>query len=359
VRIISHYITKEFIKMTLLCLAIFTFIYLLVDIMEKLNSFNEAGAAPHLIFWYFLFTIPYIIKQMVPVAILMGTQLTFGFLSRNNQIIAFKSSGINMVRLSFPIILLSITAALFIMILGETLVPFANAKASEIWNYQVKKMEPRAVLLQEKIWYKGDQAIYTFNKFNFKEETAAGASLYFFDLKFNLLSRLDAEKVVWKNGSWIFINGLSQTFPRDGSYSSEPFKEKALMLPETPEDFRYQEKRGEDMTYSELRGYIQKIQREGYDATRYIVEKQIRLAFPVICIIMAIFGIALALRKERGIGVAQGIVLSLLVTFVYLIFFGISRSLGISGVFPPLWAAWSSNFLFLFIGGYLLSNIRQ
>ena len=113
------------------------------------------------------------------------------------------------------------------------------------------------------------------------------------------------------------------------------------------------------MTYSELKGYIQKIQKEGYEATRYIVEKQIRLAFPVVCIIMALFGIALALRKEKGIGVAQGIVGSLLVAFVYWICFGLSRSLGISGIFPPLWAAWSSNILFLFIGGYLLLNIQQ
>ncbi|MGC1402725.1 MAG: LPS export ABC transporter permease LptG [Thermodesulfobacteriota bacterium] len=358
-RIISHYITKEFLKMTLLCLGIFTFIYLLVDIMEKLNSFNEAGAAPTLILRYFLFTIPSIIKQMIPVAILMGTQLTFGFLSRNNQIIAFKSSGINMIRLSFSIILLSITASLFILILGEILVPFTNARASEIWNYQVKKMEPRAVFLQEKIWYKGDQAIYTFNKFNFKEQTAEGATLYFFDPKFNLLSRMDAERVAWKNGTWIFLNGLSQSFRPDGSYLSEPFIEKAVILPETPEDFRTQEKRSEDMTYSELKGYIQKIQKEGYEATRYIVEKQIRLAFPVVCIIMALFGIALALRKEKGIGVAQGIVGSLLVAFVYWICFGLSRSLGISGIFPPLWAAWSSNILFLFIGGYLLLNIQQ
>ncbi|MBI5603011.1 MAG: LPS export ABC transporter permease LptG [Deltaproteobacteria bacterium] len=358
-RIISHYMSKEFLKMTSLCLGIFVFIYLLVDVMEKLDDFNAAGVAPDLIIRFFIFTIPNIIKQMIPVAILMGTQLTFGFLSKNNQIIAFKSSGINMIRLSFPIILLSFTATVLILILGEILVPFTNARASEIWNYRVKKMEPRAVLLQEKIWYKGDQAIYTFNKFNFKDQTAEGAILYFFDPKFKLQFRLDAEKVSWKNGTWIFMNGLSQSFQPGGSYSSQPFTEKTVVLPETPEDFRYQEKHSEEMTYPELKAYIQKVQKEGYEATRYIVEKHIRLAFPVVCIVMALFGISLALRKEKGIGISQGIVGSLLVAFVYWIFFGLSRSLGISGIFPPLWAAWSANILFLFIGSYLLLNIRQ
>lgn len=344
--------------MTLLCLGIFIFIYLLVDMMEKLNSFNEAAVSSKLIFWYFLFTIPSIIKQMIPVAILMGTQLTFGFFSKNNQIIAFKSSGISMIRLSFPIILLSVVGSLFILILGEVLVPYTNARAAAIWNFQVKKKEPKAVLLQERIWYKGDNAIYAFNKFDFKDQTAQGASLYFFDSKFRLLARLDAEKAFYKDKSWFFVNGLYQSF-QSGGYSSQPFDQQTFHLPETPEDFRYQEKSSEEMTYQELRGYINKIQREGYDATRYIVEKQTRLAFPVVCIIMALFGISLALRKEKGIGIAQGIVGSLFVAFIYWIFFGLSRSLGQNGVFPPLWAAWSSNLLFLMGGGYLLLNIKQ
>lgn len=345
--------------MTLLCLGIFVFIFLLVDVMAKLYDFNEAGVAPSLMIWYFVYTLPWVIKQMIPVAILMGTQLTFGFFSKNNQIIAFKSSGINMIRLSLPIILLSIGSTVFLLILGEIMVPFSQARAQEIWNYRVKKIEPRAVLLQEKIWYKGDQAIYSFQNFNFKEQSGEGVTLYFFDSKFNLLSRLDAENVFWKNGVWVFRNGLSQSFQPDGSYGNAPFSEKVLRLPESPEDFRYQEKSSEEMTYPELKASIQKIQQEGYDATRYIVEKQVRLAFPVVCLIMAIFGISLALRKEKGIGISQGIASSLLVAFIYWVIFGFSRSLGINGIFPPLWAAWSSNILFLFMGGYLLLNIRQ
>jgi len=358
-RIISHYITKEFLKTTLLCLGIFIFVYLLVDLMEKLDDFNAAGVPADQTIRYFLYTIPSVVKQMIPVAILMGTQLTFGFLSKNNQLIAFKSSGVNMLRLSFPMILLSVIAALFILILGETLIPITNGRASEIWNFQVKKMETKAVLIQEKIWYKGDQAIYTFTKFNFKEQRADGAVLYYFDSKFNLRSRLDAEKVFWKNGVWVFINGITQTFLPDGSYASQLFQEKILDLSETPEDFRYQEKSSEAMTYSELNGSIAKVQKEGYEATRYLVEKQIRLAFPVACVIMALFGIALSLRKEKGIGIAQGIVGSLIITFIYWIFFAFSRSLGLSGAFPPLWAAWSANLLFLLLGGYLLLVSRR
>ena len=45
--------------MTLLCLGIFTFIYLLVDIMEKLNSFNEAGDGPDLHFPVFSIYYPF------------------------------------------------------------------------------------------------------------------------------------------------------------------------------------------------------------------------------------------------------------------------------------------------------------
>ena len=107
-RIVSHYIAREFLKMTLVCLGTFVMIYLMVEVMEKLDDFNNAGVAPQQIFSYFIYILPAIIKQMIPVAILMGTQLTFGFFSKNNQLIAFKSSGISMIRLSSPIMLLAV-----------------------------------------------------------------------------------------------------------------------------------------------------------------------------------------------------------------------------------------------------------
>jgi lipopolysaccharide export system permease protein len=358
-RIISHYIAREFLKMTLLCLVIFVFIFLLVDAMEKLDDFNEAGVAAHYIVRYFFFTLPEIFKKMIPLAILMGTQLTFGLLSRNNQLIAFKSSGLNMVRLSFPILLFSLAASILLLTLGEGLIPFTNARAAEIWNIQVKKKEPKAVLIQERIWYKGEQAIYTFNQFNLKQQSAEGVTLYFFDPQFHLSGRLDAGRALWIQGAWNFSNGLYQAFGQDGSYDSQPFNEKRLSLSETPEDFLVQKKGGEEMTYTELGSYIQKIRNEGYDAIPYVVEKQMRLSFPFVCVIMALIGISMALRKEKGIGIAQGIVGSLVIAFIYLVFFSFSRSLGQTGIFPPLWAAWASNLLFLMIGGYLLLTIRQ
>lgn len=358
-RIISHYVTREFLKRTFLCLGVFVFIFLLADVMAKLKDFGEAEVPAGTIIRYFLYSLPFIVKQLIPVAVLMGTQLTFGFFSKNNQLIAFKSSGIHMARLSLPILLLSLLATLLLLILGEVLVPLTQRQAVAIWKTQVKKEESRAVLFQEKIWYKGHQAIYSFDQFDFRNHSAAGSSLYFFDEGFRLRSRIDARAIRWQDGNWVLENGLVQTFGADGSSTSEPFAVKVLNLPETPEDLRYPEKTGEEMTYQELRKTIRKVRQEGYDPTRYVVEKHIRLSFPFVCLIMAVLGIALALRREKGIGIAQGIVGSLFLAFLYWVFFGFSRSLGLSGTFPPLWAAWSTNILFLMVGGYLFLHIRQ
>ncbi|MBI5583770.1 MAG: LptF/LptG family permease, partial [Deltaproteobacteria bacterium] len=241
----------------------------------------------------------------------------------------------------------------------EGIIPLTNARALEIWNIQVKKMESRAVLINERIWYKGDRAIYSFDQFNFLEQKSGQVTLYFFDPQFKLEARLDGARSSWQDNVWRFHDGIYQTYRAGDNQASEPFQEKQLNLPEVPEDFRYKEKSGEEMSFTELTGHIDKVQREGYEANPYLVERQMRLAFPVVSIIMALIGISMALRKEKGIGVAQGIVSSLVVTFLYWIFFGFSRSIGLAGIFPPFWAAWSSNILFLLIGGYLLLNIKQ
>ena len=184
-RIVSHYIAKEFLKMTLVCLGTFVMIYLMVEVMEKLDDFNTAGVPPLQIVNYFVCIIPAIIKQMIPVAILMGTQLTFGSFSKNNQLIAFKSSGISMIRLSSPIILLAIVTSLLIFILGESLIPLTNARALEIWNVQVKKMESRAVLINERIWFKGNRSRFIpLNRLTSRQSAVRSALADLFDPQF-------------------------------------------------------------------------------------------------------------------------------------------------------------------------------
>jgi lipopolysaccharide export system permease protein len=108
------------------------------------------------------------------------------------------------------------------------------------------------------------------------------------------------------------------------------------------------------MNLLELRDYIRKVESEGYDATRYAVDYQAKLAFPFVCIIMALFATGLTLRTRIYESVPMSIVYGLVSAFLYWVVYSFCLSLGKSGMLPPFIAAWVTNLIFVSIGSYAL-----
>jgi lipopolysaccharide export system permease protein len=78
----------------------------------------------------------------------------------------------------------------------------------------------------------------------------------------------------------------------------------------------------------------------------YTVELHGKLAFTAVCMIMAGFGVPLAMRLNRSGGTMQAIGLTLFCGFMYWIFHSFAMALGKSGQLPPGLAAWSTNCCF-------------
>ena len=72
------------------------------------------------------------------------------------------------------------------------------------------------------------------------------------------------------------------------------------MLPETPEAFLKSGKLPEEMSYWELKRHAEKTVRGGYDDTRFIVDQNLKLAFPLLSFIMVLIGIPIALILKKG-----------------------------------------------------------
>ena len=100
------------------------------------------------------------------------------------------------------------------------------------------------------------------------------------------------------------------------------------------------------MGYAELRKYVDKIQSEGYDATRYIVDLHGKIAFTLVSIILVIIGISFSLMKtERSGGIMQSIGVGIFIGFSYWLVHAFAMSLGHSGTISPFLSAWFANFL--------------
>jgi lipopolysaccharide export system permease protein len=357
--ILTRYILRELAKIFMITLSAFVIIYVLVDFFERIDNFIEAGAKLHFMFLYIFFKLPLVLGQMTPVAVLMSTIISLGLLARSNEIVALKASGVSPLRIFAPMLLFALLVSMISFVNSESVVPYSNRSFNAIWKTYVQKQAPEFVSKYESIWYKGQNAIYNIRTFDVAAATLFGVIVNQFDADFATTRRIHARRAVWTDGHWRFFDGSMKEKIADGTYAVSTFSQKDFALKETPEDFKKGVKPSDEMGFRELRRYARKIENEGFSARTYWVDMHVKLAFPCISLIMGLVGTSLALRKEQGRGAAAGIGIGFVIVALYLVTFELFKTLGYTGIVPPLVAAWGSNILFGTIGTCLILSTAR
>lgn len=296
--------------------------------------------------------------QMAPVATLISVIIMFCLMKRNNEIMAMKSCGLDILKISQTIVILSLLVGIAVFLFSEIIVPYASSRSNEIWSIEVNKQDPTRFYGSKHIWYRGSDYIYWIKDFDSEKKIMVHPTFYFFNKDFRLIKRIDGRRGIWKDGVWKIEEGITQETQDDGIYEISKFNELYLEIPETPETFVRDVKLPEDMSYRELKRYSERIRKEGYDNTRYLVDMNLKIAFPFISFIMILIGIPIALGLKKG-GTPLAVSVGIGGCFLYMITLSLSRSLGLSGIFPPMFSAWAANLVFFFLGVYLMMNIER
>ncbi len=357
-RILEHYIGREFLKILVLSLAAFLSIFLLVDFFERIDRLVSAGLGLGGFANYVLLKAPFALSQVLSPAVLLGAMLTFGLLSRSHETMAMRTSGLDILWLIRPVILLSALTALAGLALNLYLVPWSQARHAMFWETQVQKKSPRSLMALEHFWYKGDRAIYNIVLFKKDIQTLEGVRIYLFDPQFHLQQVVTAKQARWQGDSWRFYHGSIQTFDEGVPKGWESFAERDFVLTEKPQDFSSLEKKITEMDLSELLRYVDRLERDGYKSTLYQVEIQSRFSLAVTPIILAMLGLGLALRQER-LYLPALVAVGLGLMFIYWLIFGLSVSLGQAGRWPVLWSVWWPHVFFGLLAVVLLSRASR
>ena len=91
------------------------------------------------------------IPLALPLAVLLSSMMTFGGLAENQELMAFKSAGISLIRVMTPLIILISGLAVGAFFFSNEVIPKANLKfGSLLWDVQEQKP---ALELQEGIFY--------------------------------------------------------------------------------------------------------------------------------------------------------------------------------------------------------------
>lgn len=290
-------------------------------------------------------------------AVLLAAFITLGILSRNSEIVALRASGISLMRIAAPILGTTFILSILILFGNEIIAPHANNKARAIYN-AVKGRQEALIYQRHQIWYRGDEAVFNINFFSHPTNSLHGVTLFFFDDDFHLIKRIDAKNAQWHNNEWVFREIVTRTFEPDKTIITSFQPQAVIPLKESPETFKQKVRTPEEMSYLELKDYIEKTTREGYDTSKYLTDLYAKTSSPFINLIISLIGIAFAIRLGRHGGFALGVTFSFIIGFSYWILFSICLALGHGGALPPFMAAWIGNLIFGMLGIYLLLQVR-
>jgi lipopolysaccharide export system permease protein len=357
-RILRAYISREFLKILTISLAAFLSIFLIVDFFERIDRLFSAGLGLSGFVIYLLLRAPFALSQVLSPAVLLAAMLTFGILSRTYETMAIRTSGLDILQLTRPVLLLAGLTAVAGLALNLYAVPWSQARLNTFWDTKVQKKPPRSLMALEHFWYKGDRAIYNIVLFKKDTQTLEGVRIYLFDPHFHLSQVVTAKQAQWQNGRWRLFQGTIQTFQEGKPKDWENFAEREFDLTEKPQDFSFLEKKISEMDVAELSRYVNRLERDGYKSTAYQVEIQSRFSLAVTPLILALLGTGLALNREKVYLPALAAV-GLGMMFLYWLIFGLSVSMGQAGRWPIVLAVWGPHGLAGALSGVLLSRASR
>jgi LPS export ABC transporter permease LptG len=357
--ILDRYILREFLKVLAMVLISVIALFIIVDYTDLAKDIRENHIAASTLLRYFRFKIFEVLNMTLPISVLVATLVTFGMLSKNNEVTAIKSGGVSLYRIALPIIAVAAVMSVLAYFILDFVLPYSNQRAAQLKN----KIEGRATQTaasQQKLWYRG-KGHYIINFLNYDEDAKRLTQVQVFEFhpsEFRLTRRVYANSATWNGQGWAFQDGWIRSFTDDGQTTYTPITQPlALFYSETPDDFATDVKPPEQMTFAQLRRYIQTIRNSGYAAEELAVKLYAKTSWPVISTVMALIALPFAFRMGKR-GALYGIGLALGLGIAYWIIFAAFTKFGEVGNLPPLLSAWAANILFALGAIYMFLHVE-
>lgn len=140
---ITRYIIAEHTAPFFFGIGTIMFVFTLNVVFRDLPRFLGKGIPASAIFEIFFYNMAWILALAVPMSVLISTLMTFGQLSADNEITAFKASGVHLYRLMAPMFVVAILLTFMMERFNNVVLPEFNLRAKQLYG-DISKKKPTA-----------------------------------------------------------------------------------------------------------------------------------------------------------------------------------------------------------------------
>jgi LPS export ABC transporter permease LptG len=343
-------------------LASFVLLTHVYTFFELLSSLIKNNIPMSRMFTYLFFLTPRLIYDAAPMSVLVAVLVTFGVMTKQNEVTAYRACGVSVIRLALPVMIVSLILSISLFLFDHYYVPEANRIQDGI-RMEIKGRPAQTYLNPGKQWIYGEgNRIYYYKYFDPDKAQMLDLSVFEFDLNpFRIRRHLRAEYAQWEPSvnAWVFHKGWIRDIQgvqekNFWKFDFAPIRE----LNEPPGYFLKEVKQDKQMNFLELERYIEDLQQSGFDTVRLRIQLHKKFSVPLFAFIMSLISIPFAfLAGNRG--AMAGVGFSFGIAIAYWVTNSLFEQVGNLNQLPAIAAAWAPDGLFLLAGAYLITRMRS
>ncbi|MDP3542741.1 MAG: LptF/LptG family permease [Elusimicrobiota bacterium] len=350
--IYTRYMVGRFVRPFAFGLGLFAVLIFLGDTFDKMNPIMRSRAPLLTILECLWLEVPYWAGRVIPMATLLATLVAIGGFVQSGEWLATQSCGIETKRFWLPVLGCALGVSVLAFVAQETVMPAAWARSRRLWREKVHP-EWEWTKYQNVALLGGEDQFVQAWLFLPKEGKLERPILETMGAR-GVTRQLDARNAFWDpaRARWVFHDGVERVFGANGVVEKQ-FESLVSDLDAPPLSLVPRATSPDEMTMREALSYARRVGRFGGSQREYEVAAMSKLAYPFTNLIICALGIPIALRLRKSSRVVS-FVSALGLSFIFLWMMEIGRTLGVSGVLPPLAAAWLANAVFGSLALFLL-----
>ena len=355
-----RYVFTEMIPPFAVNLVFFTFVFLMAKILDITKMIVNYKISLSSVLLLLVYSIPYFLEFVIPMSVMMSILLTFLRLSSDNEITAFKSSGISIYGLLPPVLLFCLLGCFFTGLMSVYGLPWGRMGFKEL-TLEVASSHADMGLKER-----------TFN------DSFKGMMLYMseIELKSNKLIDVFIEDKSNKNVVSTIVApwGDLVSYPEKASFhlrlhngvvNQVDLKQKAvhsinfetydvnLDLKKAIAAVKGGPKDEKEMNFGELRQYLKAVVKKDVQYYEALIEFHKKFSIAFACLALGILAVPLGVQSRMAKR-SFALILGLFSFLFYYLMLSAGYVFGEAGLYPPVIGMWLPNIVMGGVGVFLL-----
>jgi lipopolysaccharide export system permease protein len=359
-RTLHLYLTRQVLLTLLMTVAVFTFVLLLTNLMKEVLSLMVSHqATPWLVFKAIALLAPFVMAFALPMGMLTAALLVFGRFSADQELTAARASGLSLISLISPTLLLSLAVSLLCGLFNMEIAPASRTAYKEML-FQLGLGTSSGLIAEDRfVDFPGWGVVYVRKKNGSHLQDVRLYRIEDDQIKTSITAT-DGTFVMDQNAGKLLVTLTNATLVEQIARGSSSVEWQPVFWSEYSDEIeigrvvdQVRKPKLSEMSFRQLRREIQLRNTQGVDATPARVQLHRQVSFSFASFAFTLVGIPLGIRAHRRETTA-GVAMALILVLVYYSFIIMAQTWEARPGYSPHLIVWAPNFLFQAVGAVLL-----